>query len=213
MTIDQILIKTESIKKDTKMFCKGSLSFTEALGSEFKALKMLSTVVKGQNPHIEWVLKEFMSKNDYDDYLDTREGLSKSGKLDVNSKTQLTAFNLTYFLKEVTATANEGLTLGITFILRTVENIDRVKINDLVKKYKEEQESQTTTQSFQQAFINCGNLVATQEGTEEAIAALYVLYTYIIKIILDVREDLSDNINEMLDRALQQAVEAFDSLN
>lgn len=214
MTIDQILIKTESIKKDTKMFYKSSLSFTEALGSEFKALKMLSTVIKGENNHhLEWTLKEFMTKNDYDDYLDTREELSKAGRLNISSKTQLTAFNLAFFLKEVAATANEGLTLGITSILRTVENIDRIKINDLVKKYKEEQLNQTTTDSMQQAFINCGNLVATKQGAEEAIAALYVLYTYIIKIILDVREGLADNVDEMLDRVLQQAVEAFTSLD
>lgn len=213
MTIDQILIKTESIKKDTKMFYKNSASFTDALYSEFKALKMLSMVVKERNSNIERTLKEFMSKNDYDDYLDTRDELSTAGKLKLDNKAQLTAFNLAYFLKEVAASANEGLVLGITSILRTVETIDRVKVNELVKIYKEEQLDQTTSHSLQQAFINCGSLIATKEGAEEAIASIYVLYSYIIKIILDVKEDLADNIDEMLDGVLQQAVETFNSLD
>jgi hypothetical protein len=142
-----------------------------------------------------------------------REELNKSGRLNISSKTQLTAFNLAYFLKEIAASANEGLTLGITYILYTVESIDRVKVNDLVKKYKEEQLDQTTIHSLQQAFINCGSLLATQQGAEEAIAALYVLYSYIIKIVLDIKEDLADNIDEMLDGVLQKAVEAFNSLD
>ena len=213
MTIDQILIKTEGIKKDTSAFHRNSMSFIESLSSETKALKMLSTVVKGQNYHLKWVLKEFMSKNDYDDYLDTKEELSKAGKLDTNNTAQLTAFNLAYFLKEVAASANEGLTLSVTAIIRTVETIDRVKVNELVKKYKEEQSKQTTAHSLQQAFINCGNLIATKQGAEEAIASIYVLYSYIIKIILDVKEDLADNIDEMLDGVLQQAVETFNSLD
>lgn len=213
MTIDQILIKTEGMKKDTNAFYKGAVSFTEALASEFKALKMLSTVVKERNFSVERVLKEFLSKDDYDDYLNAREELSKSGRLNVNNKAQLTAFNLAYFLKEVAASANEGLTLGITYVLYTVESIDRVKVNELVKRYKEEQLSQTTTHSFKQAFIDCSNLIATKQGAEEAIAALYVLYSYIIKIVIGIKEDLADNIDEMLDGVLQKAVETFNSLN
>lgn len=212
MTIDQILIKTEGIKKDTNTFYKNSLLFTEALYNEVKALKMLSTVVKERNSNIEWLLKEFMSKNDYNDYLDERTALSKAGKLNLNNKEQLTAFNLVYFLKEVAASTNEGLTLGITSILHTVETIDRVKVNELVKKYKEEQLDQTTTHSVQQAFINCGNLLTTKKGAEEAIASLYVLYSYVIKIILGIKEDLAKNIDKMLDEVLQQSVETFNSL-
>lgn len=213
MTIDQILIKTESIKKDTKMFYKNSLSFTEALYSLVKALKMLSTVVKKQNTNIERILKEYLSKNDYVDYLSAKEQLCKEGKLNPESKAQLTAFNLAYYFNEVASSANEGLVLGITAILRTVDLIDRVKINELVKKYKEEQLDQTTTNSLQQAFVNCGSLLATQQGAEEAIASLFVFYTYIIKIITDVKEDFADKINSMLDDVLQQAVETFNSLD
>lgn len=213
MTIDQILIKTESIKKDTKMFYKNSLSFTEALYSLIKALKMLSTVVKEHNTNIEQVLKEYLSKNDYVDYLSAKEQLCKESKLNPESKAQLTAFNLAYYFNEVASSANEGLVLGITAILRTVDPIDRVKVNELVKIYKEEQLDQTTTHSLQQAFVNCGSLLATQQGAEEAIASLFVFYTYIIKIITDVKEDFADKINSMLDDVLQQAVEAFNSLD
>jgi hypothetical protein len=202
MTIDQILIKTEGIKKDTS-----------ALSSEVKALKMLSMVIKERNSSIERVLKEFLSKDDYDDYLETKDELSKVSKLNLDSKAQLTAFNLAYFLKEVAASANEGLVLGITAILRTVDPIDRIKVNELVKIYKEDQSDQTTLHFLQQAFINCSSLLATKQGAEEAIASLYVLYSYIIKIIIDIREDLADNIDEMLDHVLQQAVETFNSLN
>ena len=101
MTIDQILIKTEGMKKNTKMFDKNSLSFTEALYSLVKALKMLSTIAKKHNSSIEWVLKEYLSKNDYDEYLATRDELSKASKLNFDNKVRLTAFNLAYFLKEV----------------------------------------------------------------------------------------------------------------
>ena len=213
MTIDQILIKAEGIKKDTKMFDKNSLSFTEALYSLVKALKMLSTIARERNSSIEWVLKEYLSKNDYDDYLDTRDELSKAGKLNFDNKVRLTAFNLAYLLKEVATSANEGLVLGITAILRTVDPIDRVKVNELVKIYKEDQSDKTTTHSLQQAFVNCGSLLATQQGAEEAIAALFVLYFYILKIVLNIKEGLADDIDEMLDNILQQAIEAFNSLD
>lgn len=210
MTIDQIMIKLEGIKKNKEHFYKCSLSLTTALSKGLKAIDTLSALKQGKQDCFEEALKENLSKNAYDDYLEAKETILKRGNTTAH---HILMFNLAYLLQEVVSDINEGFVVGVSHIIRLTEAIDKVKVNELVKKYKEEQENQTKAHSIQQALIDCGNFLATKEGAEEVIASLYVLHFYVLKIVLDIRKELANNIDDMLDQALQQVIDAHNELD
>lgn len=94
-------------------------------------------------------------------------------------------------------------------ILCVVEQLDRVKINNYVEEYKKEQDGKTISETIGLAFNTCSEFLTATNNGEKAIAALYVLRYYILKQIQSLSSNLDVAIDDMLDKHIRDALEAY----
>ena len=208
MTIDQILIKTEGIKKDPSRANKSIFAFIESLNHSFNSIKLIKHLHSGDMITVKEDLKDIMSYADYSTFIEASEKILPKVEREA-AKALDTTFTTAYLAHTIASETNVGFTLGIVHILCVAEQPDKVKINDYVEEYKKEQDGKTISETIRLAFNTCSEFLTATDNGEKAIAALYVLRYYILKQIQSLSSNLDAAIDDMLDKHIRDALEAY----
>lgn len=208
MTIDQILIKTEGIKKDPSRANKSIFAFIESLNHSFNSIKLIKHLHSGDMITVKEDLKDIMSYADYSTFIEASEKILPKVEREA-AKALDTTFTTAYLAHTIASETNVGFTLGIVHILCVAEQLDKVKINDYVEEYKKEQDGKTISETIRLAFNTCSEFLTATDNGEKAIAALYVLRYYILKQIQSLSSNLDAAIDDMLDKHIRDALEAY----
>ena len=208
MTIDQILLKLEGLKKDPSKENKKVFAFIESLYHNFTAIQMIKLLHNGNMSEATEEMKSMMTYADYNKFISAKTQFLSKTDGDV-SKTVESAFTVAYLAHEIALEVNIGFMLGVTHILYVIEQLDRVKVNQYVEQYKKEQNEKSISETIALAFNTCSEFLTTGKEAEKAISALYVLRYYILNQIKPLSSNLDTKIDEMLDEVIQNAIEAY----